>query len=278
MTNALARTVALALAEDIGRGDVTTSAVVSPDVVGCGRLVSREPMVMAGLDVAAEVFSQVDERLEWRPAVRDGDEVATGALIGEIEGPLRGLLTGERVALNFLQRLCGIATGTRTYVRLLADRSVRLVDTRKTTPGLRALEKQAVVSGGGHNHRGGLDDGVMIKDNHIVAAGGITVAVQRALSRCHHLLAIQVEVDTLVQAHEAVDAGARVLLLDNFPVPLLAAAVEVLRERPESLVLEASGGIRLDSVVAVADTGVDVISCGALVHQARWVDIGLDLG
>ncbi len=276
-TPGLARLVASALREDLGHGDVTTSSVVSPDAAGRGRLVTREPLVVAGLQAAAEVFAQVDPRLEWRPAVGDGAELPPGGLLAEVHGPLAGLLTGERLALNFLQRLCGVATQTRRYTRELGDRTVRLVDTRKTTPGLRALEKHAVLCGGGHNHRAALDDGVMIKDNHIAAAGGITVAVQRARSRCHHLLQIQVEVESLEQAHEAVDAGARVLLLDNFDVPGLTGVVRALRERPEDLVLEASGGIRIDTVAAVADTGVDVISCGALIHQARWVDIGLDL-
>jgi len=272
-------TVETALREDIGSGDLTTGAVVSPETRGSGQIVARQAMVACGLPVMAEVFRQVDEQLSFEPQVEDGHVVAEGGeVIARIEGALASILTAERVALNFAQRLSGIATLTREFCLLLPpEHEVRLVDTRKTTPGLRTLEKYAVRVGGGHNHRFGLDDGVMIKDNHIVAAGGITEAVRRARESCHHLMQIEVEVETLQQAREAITAGIRVLLLDNFAVEELATVVTSLRAEAPEVLLEASGGVSLDTVAAIAATGVDVISCGSLTHQARSVDISLDL-
>ena len=270
--------VARALDEDSGRGDLTSDSVVPADRLGEGRFVARRPFVLAGMPVAHEVFRQVDPSIELIPRRPDGyasrgnDEV-----LAELRGPLRAILTGERVALNFLQRLSGVATTTRRYVDALGGRSTRLVDTRKTTPGLRDLEKYAVRVGGGHNHRRDLGDGVMIKDNHIVAAGGIEAAVAAARQRVHHLVKIQVEVEALNEARRALACGADALLLDNFDVPRLAAAVAALRAEFPGAVLEASGGITLDTLAAVADTDVDVISSGALIHQATWVDISLDL-
>lgn len=273
----LSRIVRRALDEDVGAGDITTRAVVPVQARGVARFVAREPMVVCGLPVMAEVFRQLEPDLALTPLVPDGTSVQSGQPVARVEGLLAPMLTAERVALNFGQRLSGIASLTRRYVHAISDASVRLVDTRKTTPGIRSLEKYAVRAGGGFNHRFGLSDGVMIKDNHIEAAGGITAAVTRALRQVHHLVLVQVEVEDLAQATEAVEAGARVLLLDNFDPPGLTAIVAALRARPEDLVLEASGGVNLDTVGPIARTGVDVISCGALIHQARWVDLALDM-
>ena len=273
----LTKLVQRALEEDVGAGDITTEAVVDPELEGHALLVARTDLVLCGLPVAAEVFRQVDSRIDFSPLQSEGCRVGAGQSVAKLCGPLAGILTGERVALNFVQRLSGIATLVSRYVEALHGHSVRLVDTRKTTPGLRALEKYAVRVGGAANHRFRLDDGVMIKDNHILAAGGITEAVRRALKRAHHLLQVQVEVDNLEQAHEAVGAGARVLLLDNFEPELLREAVTDLRSLRPDLVLEASGGIALETVASVAATGVDVISCGSLIHQAQWLDLALDV-
>jgi len=270
--------VALALDEDLGPGgDITTRAVVDPERPGRAHLVAREGLVVSGLGIAKEVFTQVDERLKFEALQSDGEVVTAGATLARIEGSLASILTAERCCVNFVQHMSGIATLVRRFCDRIEGSPVRLVDTRKTRPALRSLEKYAVTCGGGHNHRFGLSDGVMIKDNHILAAGGITTAVHRALERAHHLVKVQVEVENLEQAVEAIEAGATVLLLDNFEVEDLRNTVTALRARPESLTLEASGGISLDTVAAVAATGVDVISSGALIHQARWVDIALDV-
>ena len=269
--------VAQALDEDLGpSGDITTRAVVAPELGGKAHLVAREHLVVSGLGVAEEVFAQVDPDLEVTIVQEEGKQVAAGEVLLTVEGSLASILTAERCCVNFVQHLSGIATNTKQFVERLGGSSTRLVDTRKTRPGLRSLEKYAVACGGGHNHRFNLSDGVMIKDNHIVAAGGITTAVQRALANAHHLVKVQVEVENLTEALEAVEAGATVLLLDNFSVDQLRHAVQELRSLGGSLTLEASGGINLDTVAAVASTGVDVISSGALIHQARWVDVALD--
>ena len=274
----LADVVAEALDEDSGpSGDITTRAVVDPDRRGQAELVARQDLVICGLGVAEEVFFQVDEEIRFTPLEADGQTASAGTVLARVEGPLGSILTAERVAVNFCQHMSGIASHVRRFCSQLEGTRVRLVDTRKTRPGLRSIEKYSVVVGGGHNHRFNLSDGAMIKDNHILAAGGITAAVERALTQVHHLVQVQVEVEDLEGAFEAIDAGARVLLLDNFDVAQLEAAVRALRERPEELTIEASGGIRLDTVAAVAATGVDVISSGALIHQARWVDLALDV-
>jgi nicotinate-nucleotide pyrophosphorylase (carboxylating) len=265
----LSQIIATALAEDSPFGDVTTDAIVDRDIFGSARLLAREAMVVCGLHAFEEVLATVDSVVDGHRSLGADEELA------RVTGPLRAILTGERPALNLVQRLSGIATLTRRHVDRIADLDARLVDTRKTTPGLRAAEKYAVRVGGGHNHRFSLSDGVMVKDNHIAAAGGITEAVTRAKGRVHHLLRVQVEVESLAEAEEAVDAGARVLLLDNFSADDLATIVVALRDRPEVLVLEASGGIRLDTVRGVAETGVDVISCGGIIHQAVWKDVSL---
>lgn len=267
-----------ALDEDIAQGDVTTEAVVPPSIRGVAELVARVPMVVCGVPVLEEVFRQVDPSIEIQAVRPEGTRsVGGGEVILTVHGPLGSILTGERVALNFVQRMSGIATRTASFVALLGERTTRLVDTRKTTPGIRAMERYAVCVGGGRNHRYNLADGILIKDNHIAAAGGVTAAVTAALSHAHHLLQVEVEVETLEEAHEAVDAGARVLLLDNFSVERLREAVQALRARPETLVLEASGDVNERTLVPIADCGVDVISSGGLIHQATWLDIALEV-
>lgn len=275
----VASAVRLALEEDVGAaGDVTTAAVVDPAVQGEGRVLARHALVVCGLGVARAVFEQVDAGLTFEALVEEGTAVGgQDAPVASVVGSLASILTAERVALNFVQRLSGVATWTRAHVELLAGSSAVLVDTRKTTPGLRALEKYAVRVGGARNHRFSLGDGVMIKDNHIAAAGGIRPAVAAARRGVHHLLKILVEVEDLDEAVVAAEAGADVLLLDNFDVPRLAEAAEVLRARYPAVVLEASGGVGLDTLAAVAATGVHRISSGGLVHQARWVDLSLEV-
>ena len=272
--------VRVALQEDLGSGDITTAAVVAEDALGLGLVLAREPLVVCGLPVMEEVFRQVDAELCFTNTLADGARSDGGdAILARVEGRLASILTAERVALNFAQRMSGIATLTREFCSRIpaSAAAVRLVDTRKTTPGLRPFEKYAVRVGGGHNHRFGLDDGVMIKDNHIVAAGGIAEAVRRARERCHHLVKIQVEVESLEQARAATKAGAKVLLLDNFSAPELAELVPVLRAEVPEVVLEASGGVSLDSIAAIAAAGVDVISCGAITHQSRAVDLAIEV-
>ena len=274
----LRRSVTRALDEDIAQGDVTSLAVVPPGAEGSAVLVARVPMVACGLDVFREVFAQVDAAVRVDGPAEDGSRWTGGddALL-TVHGPLRSILTAERVALNYVQRLSGIATRTAAFVELLGDRSVRLVDTRKTTPGLRALERYAVRVGGARNHRFNLADGILIKDNHIAAAGGVTAAVRAALGNAHHLLQVEVEVETLADAHEAVQAGARVIMLDNFPLARLQEAVRALRSRAEDLIIEASGDVNERTLVAIADAGVDVISSGGLIHQATFLDIALEV-
>jgi len=265
------------LEEDVGHGDVTSEACVPAAAMGAASLVARVPMVLCGLPVLREVFAQVDARVRVDELVQEGKLSAGGGeVLARLQGPLRSILTGERLALNFLQRMSGIATRTSEFVRLLGDRPTRLVDTRKTTPGIRAFERYAVRVGGGRNHRYNLTDGILIKDNHIAAAGGVKEAVTAALRNAHHLLQVEVEVETVAEAHEAIDAGARVIMLDNFSIEGLRAAVQELRKRPESIVIEASGNVSEHTLVPIADCGVDVISSGGLIHQAVWLDIALE--
>ena len=226
------------------------------------------------MPVAEQVFAKLDGKLTFRSLVNDGDAVAVGRSIAEVQGSAKTILTGERTALNFLQRLSGVATLTSKFVKAVADYDVKVVDTRKTTPGWRALQKYAVRVGGGHNHRFGLYDGILIKDNHIVAAGGIHNAVQRAKEAAPHTAKIEVEVETLEQVNEALDAGVDILLLDNMSHDTTQQVVQLVGNRA---VTEASGGITLEQVRAVASTGVDFISVGALTHSAMPMDISLDL-
>jgi nicotinate-nucleotide pyrophosphorylase (carboxylating) len=268
------RLVDLALEEDVGPGDVTTAALVEPEARGRGRIVAREALTVSGLGVAEAVFHRLDPRLGVNPRASDGEAVVAGTTVLELDGHLASILTGERTALNFLQRLSGIATLTRRYVDALAGSKTRLLDTRKTTPGWRALEKAAVRHGGGHNHRFALFDGVLIKDNHIAAVGSIRAAVARARAAAPVLLEIEVEVEDLSGLDAAIDAGADVVLLDNMDDETLRAAVARAAGRVR---LEASGGITLERLPRLADIGVDYVSCGAVTHGATAVDLALDL-
>jgi nicotinate-nucleotide pyrophosphorylase (carboxylating) len=268
----LERVAFAALAEDLGDGDVTTEATVDADATGSADLVVREPGVVCGLAVAEAVFRAVDSELRFERLVEEGASVAAGTAVARVAGPERAILTGERTALNFLARLSGIATLTRRYVDAVEGTGAAILDTRKTTPGLRALEKHAVATGGGRNHRFGLDDGVLVKDNHLRAAGSVASAVERL--RAATPLPIEVECDTLEQVSEALAAGAEAVLLDNMSPDQLRAAVALARGRAR---LEASGGVTLENVRAVAETGVDEISVGALTHSARSLDVSLEL-
>jgi nicotinate-nucleotide pyrophosphorylase (carboxylating) len=261
-----------ALDEDIGRGDVTTDATVAPEAQGCARLVAKAPLVVAGTGITEEIFRVMDFRTQVTWQVQDGEAVEAGARLAQICGSIRAILKAERVALNFFQHLSGIATLTRAYVQAAAGTGVRILDTRKTTPGLRILEKQAVRLGGGYNHRLGLDDGVLIKENHITAAGGIAQAIASCRSLIHHLLKIEVEVKNLAELEEALAAGADAILLDNMTLSQVRAAVALVGKR---VPLEVSGGVSLANVGALAGTGVDFISVGALTHSAPAADISL---
>jgi nicotinate-nucleotide pyrophosphorylase (carboxylating) len=266
------------LAEDLGAGDVTTELLVPRDVTVRATLVARTAGVACGLDLARATFLELDPTLEIRLAVADGDPVEAGTALLEIQGPARPILSAERVALNFVGRLSGIASLTRRYVEAVDGTGARIVDTRKTTPGLRLLEKYAVRCGGGHNHRFGLSDGFMLKDNHRAAlrTGGedLAAAVRRARDRLGHGVAVTIEVDHVEQVAEALDAGADSVLLDNMTPGQLALAVDQI---DGDALTEASGGITLESVRAAAESGVDLISVGALTHSAPALDVALDL-
>lgn len=264
----------LAFAEDIGIGDITTEATVPSSQQGVGTIVAKSGGVVAGLPVAARVFDKLDATLVFRALVSDGDEVAADTPIAEVQGSAKTILIGERTALNFLQRLSGIATLTAQFVNAVAGYDVKIVDTRKTAAGWRAAQKYAVRVGGGYNHRFGLFDGVLIKDNHIVAAGGIANAVRKAREVAPHTGKIEVEVETAEQVDEALEAGADILLLDNMSLELMRCVVERIGG---SAVTEASGGITLARVREVAAAGVELISVGALTHSAMPLDISLTL-
>jgi nicotinate-nucleotide pyrophosphorylase (carboxylating) len=265
------------LSEDLGRGDITTQATVARNTRARGRFLAKEPMVVAGLEAAEAVFSTLDTQQQIEAFASDGEEVEAGKVIARTSGFADVLLAGERVALNLLQRLSGIATMTRKYVRAVEGTSAQIVDTRKTTPGLRMLEKYAVLSGGARNHRFGLDDGVLIKDNHIALAGGVGAAVERAREAAGHLHKIEVEVSTEKDLREAIRSGADILLLDNLSPEETARMVGVARELDPKVALESSGGITLENVRAYAEAGVDLISIGALTHSARAVDISFKI-
>ena len=263
-----------ALAEDLGPGDLTTETLIDQSAKGKARLVPREEMVLAGIEIFGRVFSRLDPDIALEMNFRDGDVVPAGRDIGVVEGSLRAILSAERTALNFLQHLSGIATLTKRYVEKAGPSKVRVIDTRKTTPGLRILEKYAVRAGGGHNHRLGLFDGVLIKDNHIAAAGSISKAVEKIRANVPHTVKIQVEVDDLRGLEEAMRVGVDAVLLDNMSIDEMKEAVSVAGGRA---ILEASGGITLETIGEVAQTGVDLISVGALTHSARSVDISLEI-
>lgn len=272
------RLVEAALEEDAARRDVTTLALVPADQGGSGVIQAKAEGVVAGLPVAAAVFQALDPAVQIRPVVADGGRVVAGQAIARVEGPLRAILSGERVALNFLQRLSGIATATARLVEAVAGLPTRIVDTRKTTPGLRTLERYAVRVGGGHSHRFHLADGVLIKDNHLVAARarGLTIAevIQQARLGAPHTLRVEVEVSTVDEALEALAGGAEVILMDNMAIEEMRQVVEVSRGRA---LTEASGGVTVENVRAVAGTGVDLISVGAITHSAPALDMSLEL-
>ncbi len=264
----------LAFEEDIGPGDITTEATVPINQRGTGVILAKGDGIIAGMPIAARVFKKLDATVTFQALVKEGDAVRVGTRIAEVHGGAKSILIGERTALNFLQRLSGIATLTAQFVSAVAGYDVKIVDTRKTTPGWRAIQKYAVSVGGGHNHRFGLYDGVLIKDNHIVAAGNITNAVRKATAETPHTAKIEVEVENREQADEALKAGADILLLDNMSVALMRDVIEWIGNRA---VIEASGGITLERVRAVAQTGVNLISIGALTHSAMPMDISLTL-
>jgi nicotinate-nucleotide pyrophosphorylase (carboxylating) len=267
--------VRAALLEDLGDGgDVTTDAIVDPKLRARARIVARREGVVAGVPFAAMAFRLLDDRVESRAAVAEGARVEANAVVAEIAGPARAILTGERTALNLLGRLSGIATATRRLVDLIAGTHAKISDTRKTTPGLRALERYAVRCGGGSNHRFGLYDAVLIKDNHIALAGSVRAAIERARTHAGDAMKIEVEVDTLAQLREALEAPIDAVLLDNMTPAQLAEAVRIVNGRA---ITEASGGVTESNVAEIARTGVDVISVGALTHSAPALDLSLEM-
>jgi nicotinate-nucleotide pyrophosphorylase (carboxylating) len=263
------------LSEDIGTGDLTTNSIVSGDAMTTGYIVMKEAGVVAGLPVAETVFRRLDPAIVFRAGAPDGQRVARGALLAEVCGKARAVLTGERLALNFLQRLSGISTKTAQLVEMVAGEKACIVDTRKTTPGLRMLEKYAVRTGGGRNHRFGLYDAVLIKDNHIKVAGGIGAAVESARRYIPHTARIEVEVEDLAGVREALGARADIIMLDNMSPAEMGKAVTLVGGRA---LVEASGGVTAENIRAVAAAGVDLISVGALTHSAPSLDISLDIG
>ena len=266
--------VRAALAEDLGRaGDITAQACIPADTRLTASFGARRGGVVAGLACVRLAIAELDPTVKFTPLADDGQVVSAGTSLAQVSGNARAILTAERTALNLLGRLCGIATLTQDFVDAVAGTRVRITDTRKTTPGLRALEKYAVRCGGGTNHRFGLDDAILIKDNHVAACGSVGEAVRRAKAFAGHLVKVEVEVDSLVQLQEALAHDPDVIMLDNFTLDDLSEAVKIVGGR---VVLEASGGVTLETVRAIAETGVDVISVGALTHSAKVLDIGLD--
>jgi nicotinate-nucleotide pyrophosphorylase (carboxylating) len=271
----LDRLIERSLAEDIGNGDITTDHIVSAGAHTKGVIHAKQEGVIAGLAVAEKVFRQLSPQISFVRKVQEGDKVAIGTILAEIEGDARAILTGERVALNFLQRMSGIATQTACLVEKVKNYSVRVVDTRKTTPGLRMVEKYAVMVGGGYNHRFGLYDAVMIKDNHIKVAGSIGQAVTGIRKKVSHMVKIEVEVESLTGVMEALKAKVDVIMLDNMDLDEMKQAVAMI---DHAALVEASGGITEDTILEIAKTGVDIISVGALTHSIRSLDISLDIG
>ncbi|MBI5197274.1 MAG: carboxylating nicotinate-nucleotide diphosphorylase [Nitrospirae bacterium] len=267
-----------ALEEDVGFGDLTTKSIVSLSEKAQGMIIAEEALVLAGLDVAHEVFSMLDPEVYFEAHAQDGERLKRGSLIATLNGKAEALLSGERVALNFIQRLSGVATLARRFADRVRGTKTQIVDTRKTTPGLRLLEKYAVTMGGCRNHRFGLFDGVLIKENHIAMAGSITQAVQAVRSKVAHTMKIEVETQNIMEVREALSAGADVIMLDNMETAMTRKAVAEIRQKAGHQVLvEASGRMSLERVQEVAASGVDLISVGALVHAARWMDISMDI-
>ncbi len=269
------RAVAAALEEDLGlAGDLTSQATLAPNAIATATLSAREPGIIAGLDLAAAAFRLVGEGVRFEPKVNDGDRIAAGGIVADVSGPARLVMSGERVALNFLNHLSGIASLTRIYADAVEGTGARICDTRKTTPGLRAFEKYAVRCGGGANHRYALNDAILIKDNHIAVAGSVTAAYKAAEAFAGHLVAIEIEVTTLAELEEALAAGARIVLLDNMDNDTLRQAVALNAGRAK---LEASGGVKLDRVRLIGETGVDYISTSQITMGAKPLDLGLDV-
>lgn len=270
----IAKLIEHALAEDLGPGDVTSEATIPADLASIAVILAKQHLVLAGMDAAREVFRQLDPSVEFTPFARDGAAVHGMTEIAKVSGNTRALLAGERVALNLLRHLSGIATLTSKYAEKVKGTKAEVLDTRKTLPGLRQLEKYAVRLGGGRNHRYGLFDGVLIKDNHITASGGIIKAVERARKKVHHLLKLEVETKNLDEVVEALAVGADVIMLDNMPVELMREAVKLVAGRA---LVEASGNVTLDTVRLIAETGVDFISCGSITHSAPAADISMKI-
>jgi len=267
--------VKAALLEDLGRaGDITSQATIPAATVATAQFVARKAGVLAGLDFAREAMRLIDPAIRFEAMCADGDALVPGSIIASVSGPARGILSGERVALNFLGRLCGVASATARFAVAIRHTKAHIVCTRKTTPGLRAFEKYAVKCGGGSNHRYGLDDAVLIKDNHIAVCGSVTEAIRRAKAFAGHLVKIEIEVDTLAQLREAMPEAPDVVLLDNMTPDLLREAVAIVAGRA---LTEASGGVTPETVVAIAEAGVDLISTGWITHSAPVLDIGLDI-
>ncbi|WP_088892267.1 carboxylating nicotinate-nucleotide diphosphorylase [Leptolyngbya ohadii] len=265
------------LQEDIGRGDRTTQSLIPAAQIGKAQWTVKEAGIIAGLPIAARVFQLLDPNVQFEARVKEGQKCDRGEVIAHITGSFAALLTGERVALNLTMRLSGIATATNRYVEKIADLPARLVDTRKTTPGLRILEKYATQVGGARNHRMGLDDGVMIKDNHIAAAGGIAQAIAQVRTRIPYPLTIEVETETLAQVEEALQHGAEIIMLDNMPPDLMKQAVQKIRSTSDRIKIEASGNVTLETIRSVAETGVDYISSSAPITRSTWLDISMRL-
>jgi len=268
------RLIKLALDEDIGTSDLTTSSVIDPGIKGNAQIIAKEDLILAGIDIFCKVFTFLDSSVKFNKFFKDGDFVKSNSAVAEISCDVGDLLRGERVALNFLQRLSGIASLTRKYIDRVKGCNVKVLDTRKTTPGWRSLEKYAVKVGGGANHRSGLFDGILIKDNHIKACGGIRQAVEKARANIPHTFKIEVEAKDLNEVREALESGVEIIMLDNMDTEEMEKAVRVINKRA---VVEASGGINLDNIVDVAKTGVDLISVGALTHSARACDISMNI-
>ncbi len=266
------------LIEDIGRGDRTTQSLLSSGVEdGQAEWTAKQAGVIAGLPIAARVFQILNDRVSFVPTVAEGERCELGQVVAHIHGPLDALLIGERVALNLVMRLSGVATLTQKYVEIIADLPAQLVDTRKTTPGLRLIEKYASQVGGAINHRLGLDDAVMIKDNHIAAAGSIADAIARIRSKIPYPLSIEVETTTLSEVEAALTHGADIIMLDNMSVGLVSQAVQLIRSHPHPVKIEASGNITLETIRAVGETGVDYISSSAPITRSTWLDLSMNL-
>lgn len=272
MSDDIEKLIRTALREDIGTGDITTASTVSPNAVITGKYVMKDDGIICGLDIVRRVFDAIGADVEYVPLKKDGDEVKRGEVVATVSGNAVAILSGERVGLNLLQHLSGVATCTNKAVEQVKGTKVRITETRKTTPGLRILEKYAVRIGGGSSHRFGLSDGILIKDNHIVAAGGVTAAINSARLRAPHTLKIEIETETLDQVREAIAAGADIIMLDNMDCPTMREAVRIIDGRA---ITEASGNMGSRDLAEVAATGVDVISIGALTHSVKALDISL---